>query len=460
MTSSAQARSGQWSWSDPGARTFLLIWLGQVVSLVGSGLTAFVLGVWVYQLTGSATQFALIFASATIPGVLVSPLAGEVVDRHDRRRVMIAADCGAALGTAAVFLLFLSGRLEVWHVYLATAATALCNAFQAPAYAASIPLLVPREQLGRVNGLVQVERAAGIISPALAAGLVAAVGGGGVIRIDVATVLFATGTLLLVRIPRPEATAHGAAAAQGTLLQRAGYGWRYLAARSGLMWLVALLAASNFFIGMASVMVQPLILSFSSVGMLGKLMLAGGCGMLAGGLAMGAWGGPKRRIHGVLGSMLLGGVFLFLHGLAPSPLLIAFVAPAFLFTVPVLAGSTMAILQARVPGDVQGRVFAATRVMLQAAVPLAYVVAGPLADYVFEPLMAPGGRLAGSLGAVIGVGEGRGVALMFMISGLVAVALAAAGYLNPRLRRVEDEETDAEVVRAAAPAAAGVRVAG
>jgi MFS family permease len=460
MTSSAQARSGGWSWSDPGVRTFLLIWLGQVVSLVGSGLTSFVLGVWVYQLTGSATQFALIFACATIPGVLASPLAGEVVDRHDRRRVMIAADCGAALSTVAVFLLFLSGRLEVWHVYLAAAATALCNTFQAPAYAASIPLLVPREQLGRVNGLMQVERAAGIISPALAAGLVAAVGVPGVILIDFATFLFATGTLLLVRIPRPAATAHGAAAAQGTLLQRAGYGWRYLAARSGLMWLVALLAASNFFIGMASVMVQPLILSFSSVGMLGKLMLAGGTGMLAGGLAMGAWGGPKRRIHGVLGSMLLGGVFLFLHGLAPSPLLIAFVAPAFLFTVPVMAGSTMAILQARVPGDVQGRVFAATRMLLQAAVPLAYVVAGPLADYVFEPLMAPGGTLAGSLGALIGVGQGRGVALMFMVSGLVAVALAAAGYLNPRLRRVEDEETDAGTVRAAAPAAAGVQVAG
>lgn len=458
MTSSAQAPSGQWSWSDPGARTFLLIWLGQVVSLVGSGLTTFVLGVWVYQLTGSATQFALIFASAAIPSVLVSPLAGEVVDRHDRRRVMIAADCGAALSTVAVFLLFFSGRLEVWHIYLTTAANALCGAFQAPAYAASIPLLVPREQLGRVNGLVQVERAASIISPAVAAALIAAVGVTGVILIDFATFLFATGTLLLVRIPRPDATAHGAAAAQGTLLQRAGYGWRYLAGRGGLMWLVVLLAVSNFFIGMASVMVQPLILSFSSVGMLGRLMLAGGSGMLVGGLVMGAWGGPKRRIHGVLGFMLLGGFFLFLHGLAPSALLIAFVAPAFLFTVPVVAGSTMAILQARVPGDVQGRVFAATRMLLQVAVPLAYVVAGPLADYVFEPLMAPGGALSGSMGALIGVGEGRGVALMFMLSGVGAAGLAVVGYLNPRLRRVEDE-TDAGPARAA-PAAAEVQVAG
>lgn len=459
MTPNAQVPAGRWTWSDPGVRAFLLIWLGQVVSLVGSGLTSFVLGVWVYQLTGSATQFALIFAFATIPGVLLSPLAGEVVDRRDRRWVMIVADCGAALSTVAVFLLFFAGRLEVWHVYLSTAATALCNAFQAPAYAASIPLLVPREQLGRVNGLVQVERAAGIISPALAAALIAAIGVSGVILIDLATFVFATGTLLLVRIPRPAATAHGAAAAQGSLLQRAGYGWRYLAARSGLLWLVALLGASNFFIGLASVMVQPLILSFSSVGMLGRLMLAGGSGMLAGSLAMGAWGGPRRRIHGVLGAMLLGGIFLFLHGLAPSPLLIAFVAPAFLFTVPVMAGSTMAILQARVPGDVQGRVFAATRMLLQAAVPLAYIVAGPLADYVFEPLMAPAGALSESVGAVIGVGEGRGVALMFMLSGLAAVALAAAGYLNPHLRRVE-EETDDGPVRAVAPAVAGVQVAG
>ncbi len=458
MTPNAQVPAGRWSWSDPGIRTFLLIWIGQVVSLVGSGLTSFVLGVWVYQNTGSATQFALIFASATIPGVLIAPLAGEVVDRHDRRRVMIAADCGAALSTIVVFLLFFSGRLEVWHIYLTTAANALCGAFQGPAYAASIPLLVPREQLGRVNGLVMVERSAAIIAPALAAALIATVGVSGVIAIDFATFLFATGTLLLVRIPRPAATGHGAAAAQGSLLRRAGYGWRYLAGRSGLMWLVALLGVSNFFIGLASVMVQPLILSFSSVGTLGKLMMAGGSGMLAGSLVMGTWGGPKRRVHGVLGFMFLGGIFLFLHGLAPSPLLIAFVAPAFLFTIPLMSGSTMAILQAQVPGDVQGRVFAAMRILLQAAVPLAYISAGPLADYVFEPLMAPGGALSGSVGGLIGVGEGRGVALMFMISGLVSVGVATVGYLNPHLRRVE-EESGAGPVQVAAPAAAGVQVA-
>jgi DHA3 family macrolide efflux protein-like MFS transporter len=458
MSSSTPA--GRLSWSDPGFRTFLLIWAGQVVSLVGSGLTSFVLGVWVYQSTGSATQFALIAASATIPGVLLSPLAGEVVDRHDRRRVMIAADCGAALSTLVVFALYLNGALEVWHIYAAAAATAVCNTFQGPAYAASIPLLVPREQLGRVNGLVQIERAAGIISPALAAALIATIGVSGVIMVDFATFLFATGTLLLVRIPRPAATAHGAAASRGSLLARAGYGWRYLRERNGLMWLVVLLGVTNFFIGMASVMVQPLILSFSSVGTLGKLMLAGGSGMLAGGMIMGAWGGPKRRIHGVLAFMFLGGIALFLHGLAPSALLIAFVAPAFLFTIPITSGSTMAILQARVPADVQGRVFAAVRVLAMAAVPLAYLVAGPAADYVFEPLMAPGGALAGSVGSMIGTGDGRGIALMFMVSGLVASTAAVLGYLNPHLRRVEDEETEPEPVRVAAPAAAGVGLAG
>ncbi|HEX2091247.1 MAG TPA: MFS transporter, partial [Longimicrobiaceae bacterium] len=272
MSSNAQADGGRWSWSDPGVRTFLMIWTGQVVSLVGSGLTSFVLGVWVYQNTGSATLFALIAACAVLPGVVLSPLTGEVADRRDRRWVMILADCGAALSTFVVFALYLGGRLEVWHIYLATTATALCNAFQAPAYAASVAVLVPRRQLGRVNGLVQVERAAAILSPAVAAALISAIGISGVILIDFATFLFATGTLLLVRIPRPEATTHGADAVHGSLLQRAGYGWRYLGARPGLLWLVVLMGISNFFIGLCSVLVTPLILSFSSVGTLGKLM--------------------------------------------------------------------------------------------------------------------------------------------------------------------------------------------
>jgi DHA3 family macrolide efflux protein-like MFS transporter len=437
-----------------GLRTFFIIWLGQVVSTVGSSLTGFVLGVWVYQQTESATQFALIAACATLPSILLAPVAGALVDRHDRRTVMIVADFAAAASTAALALLWWTGTLEVWHIWVASAFAAAANAFQIPAYSASVTLLVPREQLGRVNGLAQLGGALGIIAPVIAAGLVAAVGVTGVMAIDLGTFLFAVACLMVVRIPRPEASAAGAAA-RGSLRREAAFGWRYLRERPALMWLIVLFAVFNFFISMSAVLVQPLILSFSSVGTLGWLMMAGGSGMLVGSLVMGAWGGPKRRIHGVLGFVSLGGLALFAHGLAPSPWLIAVVAPAFLFTIPIVSASTMVILQTRTPPDVQGRVFATVRMVSMIAMPAAYFLAGPLADAVFEPAMAPGGALAGVLGGLIGTGEGRGIALMFMVSGLMLTASAVAAYGSAQIRGVEDESPELDAAPPAASEPAG-----
>jgi DHA3 family macrolide efflux protein-like MFS transporter len=438
-----------------GLRTFFIIWLGQVVSTVGSSLTGFVLGVWVYQETGSATQFALIAACATLPSIVLAPLAGALVDRHDRRMVMIVSDFGAALSTVVLALLWSAGTLEVWHIWAATAFAATCNAFQNPAYSAALTLLVPAEHLGRANGLVQTGQSLGIISPVIAAGLVAAVGVGGVMAIDLATFAFAVLALAFVRIPRPEVSEAGAAA-KSSLRREAAYGWTYLRERPGLMWLVTLFAFFNFFIGMVSVLVQPLILSFSSVGALGWLMFAGGSGMLAGSLAMGAWGGPRRRIRGMLGFVVLAGLVLAAHGLAPSPWLIAVVAPAFLFTIPIVGATFTVILQTRTPPDVQGRVFSTVRMLSLITLPLSYFLAGPLADGVFEPAMAPGGALAGTIGALIGTGEGRGIALMFLISGLVLAATAVLAYGSAQIRGLEEEPGPAE---AAEPVSSGEMVA-
>ena len=420
-------------------RTFLIVWIGQIVSTVGSSLTGFVLGVWVYQQTGSATQFALIALCATLPAIVLAPIAGALVDRHDRRTVMILADFGAAASTVALALLYSADALQVWHIWAATGFNAICGAFQGPAYGASLSMLVPPEHRARANGLMQTGQALGIIAPVVAAGLVATIGVGGVIAIDLATFAFAVMTLFIVRIPRPEVSAAGAAA-RGTLRREAAFGWEYLRARRPLLWLTLLFAFFNFFISISAVLVQPLILSFSSVVSLGWLMMAGGSGMLAGSLVMGAWGGPKKRINGVLGFVVLGGIALFLHGLAPSPWLIAVMAPAFLFTIPVVGGSFTAILQGRVPPDVQGRVFAMVRMLGMIATPVAYVLAGPAADRVFEPAMAPGGALSGLLGPWIGTGDGRGIAVMFMVSGLVLSATALLAWGSPAIRAVERED--------------------
>lgn len=423
-------------------KTFSVLWLSQLISIVGSGLTSFALGVWVYQRTGSATAFALITLFVVAPGVLLSPLAGALADRWDRKTLMILGDFGAALGTGIIALLVYLGQLETWHIYVASALTSICGAFQWPAFAASIPLLVPKERLGRANGMLQVADAAGLVlAPLLAGALVVSVGLWGVILIDFVSFLVAVAAMLPMRIPRP-VVPEERQAAQQSLRREIAEGWSYIHARSGLVALFGLFAAFNFLVGMAGILVQPLILSFASPAVLGTLVSIGGSGLLVGGLVMGVWGGPKRRVPGILLFLLIGGILLCLHGLAPSPVLIGIVAPLFLFTWPILNGTSFSILQTKIAPEVQGRVFALSHMIMQSSRPVAALIAGPLADGVFEPLLAAGGPLAGSIGRTIGTGPGRGIALLFIVLGVLEILTALAGYLHPRLRHLEAELPD------------------
>lgn len=423
-------------------KTFSVLWLSQLISIVGSGLTSFALGVWVYQRTGSATAFALITLFVVAPGVLLSPLAGALADRWDRKTLMILGDFGAALGTGIIALLVALGRLEIWHIYLASALTSICGAFQWPAFAASIPLLVPKERLGRANGMLQVADAAGlVIAPLLAGALVVTIGLWGVILIDFVTFLVAVAAMLPMRIPRP-VVSEERQAAPPSLRREIAEGWSYIHTRSGLVALFGLFAAFNFLVGMAGILVQPLILSFASPAVLGTLVSIGGSGLLVGGFVMGVWGGPKRRVQGILLFLLIGGILLCLHGLAPSPLLIGIVAPLFLFTWPILNGTSFSILQTKIAPEVQGRVFALSHMIMQSSRPVAALIAGPLADRVFEPLLAVRGPLAGSIGRTIGTGPGRGIALLFIVLGVLEILTAVAGYLHPRLRHLDSELPD------------------
>lgn len=422
--------------ATPTAR-WAAIWFGQLVSLVGSSLTGFVLGVWVYQRTGSVTQFALIFLAATLPAVLFAPVAGALADRRDRRRLMVAADTVAAAGTAALAALVAADALAVWHIYLATAVSAAASTVHQVAYQAMTPALVGKRHLGRFNGLMQISRAVQIAAPLIAGVLVVTIGIGGVMAIDLGTFVVAASTLLLVRLPA-EVTRPARSGPAEAVLRGATAGWRYLRQRRGLLQLMMVFGGYNFLFGLAGVLVQPLILSFTTADTLGVLMFAGGAGLFAGSLVMGAWGGPTRRVTAVCGGLAGGGVALVLHAASPSAWLIGVVAPLFLFTLPIVNSSTMTLIQTKTEPALLGRVLATARVIGDASVPLAYVLAGPVADGVFEPLLRPGGALADSVGRVVGTGDGRGIAVLFAVTGLAMVLLAALAWTRPALRGADD----------------------
>ena len=286
------------------------------------------------------------------------------------------------------------------------------------------------------------EAFAQLLAPILAGTLMVIIKLKGIIVIDFATFLFALVTLFFVHFPNIKTETTGKTGLRG-LLQQSFYGWTYLSARPGLLRLLFLLTAANFLLGIVSVLFTPLVLSVASARLLGIIMSIGGIGMVLGSITITTWGGPKRQMNSLLGFMLLSGLCILAVGLRSSIVIFGLAAFLYFFSLPIIRVSCRVIFQKKVALELQGRVFALNGAFAAASMPLAYVIAGPLADRVFEPLMQVDGFLASSIGKVIGVGEGRGISLMFILLGLSFIILTVAAYQYPRLRRVEDELPDA-----------------
>jgi MFS transporter, DHA3 family, macrolide efflux protein len=438
LTSSSSRLTGM-----PG---FLLVWLGQVVSLTGTAMSQLALAYWAWQETGSATALSLTVFFSFAPGVLLGPLAGALVDRSNRKLMMMLTDIGAGLASLSILLLYLNGTLEIWHLYAAATFVGAFQTFQWPAYSAAISTMLDKKDFARANGLLELAQAgSAIIAPPLAGLLLTAIGINGVITIEVVTCAFAVLALSLVYIPQPEVTSEGRAA-RGSLWQEMLYGFRYILARPSLLGLQLVFLMANLLFAFFAGLVAPMILARSgdNAGALGAVLAAQGIGGVAGGLLMGIWGGPKPRVHGVLLGMALSGLFgVALMGIGQN--LVVWLIAAVICGVsnPILNGSNQAIWQAKVPPDVQGKVFSARRMIAQLVFPISLLVAGPLADRVFEPALREGGWLVPTLGPLVGTGPGAGMGLLIAITGLLSVVSSLAGYLVPAVRDAETRIPDA-----------------
>ncbi len=422
-------------------QTFLFICFGQLISLVGSGLTSFALGVWVYQTTGSVTQFALISLFIHLPNIIISPVVGAIVDRWDRRWAMILSDSVAGIGTLAIWMLLFFDRLEIWHIYVAVGFNSIFNAFQWPAYSATISLLVPKQHLPRANGAVQISRAtAKILSPALAGVLVDIIDLEGILIIDFATFLVALAIMLMVRFPQPEKTNQKSAKWRDLsrdLSQEIVSGWNYITFRPGLRGLLTFFTIVYFTMGILEVLFWPLMLNFSSSQELGMVLSIGGFGWLLGSITMSAWGGPRRKISGIYFFVPFQGLLLCLGVFNSSVTLAALAVFGFLFAHPIVISCNQTIWQTKVPTDLQGRVFALQQAVEKSASILAYIITGPLVDHIFEPLLLSDGLLAGTIGRAIGTGPGRGSAFFLILMGLLNILATFIAYQNRQIRRIE-----------------------
>ncbi len=432
-----------------GMPAFTIIWFGQMVSFLGTGMTRFALTIWAWQITGQATALALVAFFSFGPTVLMSPIAGALVDRWNRKFVMMLSDLSAGLSTVAILLLYATGNLQIWHLYVAGAFAGVFESFQWPAYSAAITTMLPKEQYGRANGMMSLlESVSAIGAPILAGILIGLIGIGGVMTIDILTFVFAVGTLALAHIPQPAGTAAGQEG-RGSLRTESVYGFRYILQRPSLLGLQLILLSINLLFPFFYTILNPMILARTgdNAEVLGTVLSISGIGGVLGGLVMSAWGGPKRRVHGVLGGIvltsLLGQVLMGLGRALPVWAVAGFFSG---FFIPIANGSSQAIWQAKVAPGVQGRVFAVRRLIAQITGPLGILIAGPLADMLFEPAMQPGGALVGVFGGLVGSGAGSGMALMMMLAGSLGAAVSLSGYLIPTIGDAETILPDHDAV--------------
>jgi MFS transporter, DHA3 family, macrolide efflux protein len=416
-------------------KVFLVTWFGQLLSGIGTGLTEFALGVFVFQLTGSTTQFALVMVFAMVPAIVFSPFSGAMADRWDRRQMMLIANVVSAVTLVVLLVLKNQDSLELWHIYLAVGVVAIAGAVRDPAYYASVSQLVPKEQAGRASGMVQTGENAGMIAPPVLAGiLIVAIGLPGVLIIDLISYLIGIASLLFVRFPELERGDR----AKSSLWRDTVDGWNYMMRYRGFLYLFLFGAFTSFSVGLTQIVVTPMILNGHSPTVLGVVNSAATVGIFLGGLVMAAWGGPKRRVRGVLIFGLAQALALLILSSTASPWLIGAGIFGYLFCIQFVRGCTATIIRTHVPDTMQARVFSLNRFVAWSTLPVAYLAAGPLVN-VFEPLLAQGGSLAGSVGSVLGVGPGRGIGFMLMLVGALFVVIVLASYANPRLRNIEDE---------------------
>ncbi|MGB1250508.1 MAG: MFS transporter [Candidatus Promineifilaceae bacterium] len=424
-----------------GFQGFTIIWFGQLISLLGTGATRFALTVWVFQETGTATSLVLSIVFSFAPLVIFSPIAGVLVDRLNRKLVVMMSDIGAGCATLFLLIMFSMGRLEIWHIYVAGFVAGSFEAFQFPAFSAATTLMLNKAQYGRASGMLGTAGSASqIAAPILGGLLLTFIGLNGIFLIDIATVVIAVLCISIVYIPQPAPSSEDTAQ-QTSFWQDTLFGFRYIAERPSLLGMQTAFSVFNLLSAFGAMMLTPLILARTGSNeiALGTVQSAAGIGALAGGIMMSTWGGPKRRVHGVFIGMLLSSVIgTLLLGVAQVVTIWAFAAFAQSFFIPVMNGSNQAIWQSKVPPALQGRVFATRRLIAQVSMPIALLFAGPLADQVLEPAMMSGGTLAPTFGWLVGTGTGAGIGLMITATAALSTIAALACYAFPVVSNIEE----------------------
>lgn len=418
-------------------KKFLMIWSGELISSIGSGMTAFALSVYVYQTTGSATYVSLITLLAYLPTVLLSPLGGVLADRYDRRLLMIIGDLFSGLGLAYVLWNIQIGSDSMLPIFIGVTFNAVFVALLEPSFKATITELLTEEEYARASGMVQIAgNAKFLISPALAGILLAVADIRLILLLDIGTFLITVTTVAIVR----KSVGKAVKKEKQSIGREMRLGFAEIHKNKGICTLIILMSFVCFFVGILQTLTSPMVLAVSDAETVGIMESLCAVGMLLGSVFIGILGIKKNYSTVLCVAGIFSGIFIALAGVNKSIFVTGAGIFLFFLALPFINTSTDVLVRKNIPNEVQGRVWGIISLLSQTGTVLAYALSGVLADYVFEPLLSDNGVLADSIGALIGTGTGRGIGFMLVLSGICIIPAAFAIGRSQSIRSLQQSK--------------------
>lgn len=425
-------------------KKFMIIWSGELISSIGSGMTAFAVSIYIYRLTGSATWVSVAALLAYLPAILLNPAGGILADRYDRRLLMICGDSLSAIGLLFIFFCIQTGHAGVLPVCAGITISSVFTALLEPAYKATITDLLTGEEYAKASGLVQIAGSSKyLISPFLAGLMLSDRAGMLDIRpiliFDMATFFV---TVFAVAFVRKSIRSVKPDKDKFNLFREFKEGIASILGDRGVSRLVVLMAFMCFFIAFIQTLMAPMILSFADSKTLGIMESVSAVGMLIGSVVIGILNIRKKYSVILMVSLMAAAIFMALAGTTTNIRVILISCILFFTALPFVNTCADVLIRVRIPNEVQGRAWGMISVLTQVGYVAAYAVCGVLADYVFGPMLMEGGILAGSIGRIIGTGEGRGIGFMLMLAGIVMFAFAfifGSGKSIKEMERSADE---------------------
>lgn len=396
-------------------RKFILLWLGELISGIGSGMTAFALLIYVFDMTGSTGYVSAIVLAAFLPTILLSPLGGVLADRYDRRLLMIIGDLFSGLGLVYILWNIHMGINSMLPIMIGVTFNGMFVALLEPSFKATVTDLLSKDDYTKANGMVQIAaNSRYLVSPILAGILLTISDIRLILILDICTFFLTVLTISLVR----NSIAKSLKKEKEGIWIELREGFAVLKSYIGVRTLVILMSLVCFFIGFVQTLTVPMILAVSNAKTLGILESSCAVGMLAGSVIIGIFGLKNRYVRCLSLAGMSASIFMAMTGISADLYITGTGMFLFFASLPFINASADVLVRNNVENKVQGRVWGIISLLSQAGTAVAYAVSGLMADYISEPLLVKDGFLENSVGRIIGTGQGRGIGLMLIISGV------------------------------------------